>query len=166
MLESAEGAGGPGNAVGESRLEMLRRAHKWRRESVLSVSEEDYVEAIYEVEKLYGYARLTDISRILGVKPSTALGMIRRLEGKGMVRHEKYRGVRLTEEGRRLAERIARKHDLIKSLLTAVGVDEERANIEAELIEHFLSDETLERLRRVYEECIKGKSSGGGEPRA
>ncbi len=145
--------------AGLSRIEMLKRAHKRRRESLLSISEEDYIEAIYEVERVYGYARITDISRILGVKPPTVLGMVRRLEDKGMVRYEKYRGVRLTEEGRRLAERIAGSHELIRSFLIAIGVDEERANIEAELIEHFLSEETLERLKRVYEECIRGCKS-------
>lgn len=141
---------------GAGRIELLKRAHRGRRRLV-SISEEDYIEAIYEVERVYGYARITDISEILGVKPPTVLGMVRRLEAKGLVSYERYRGVRLTEEGRRIAERIARSHEVIRSFLIGIGVDEERANIEAELIEHFLSQETLEKLKAVYEECIKGR---------
>ncbi|MEB3861765.1 MAG: metal-dependent transcriptional regulator [Desulfurococcales archaeon] len=144
------------------RIELLKKAHQGRK-GLASMSEEDYIEAIYEVEKVYGYARVTDISEILGVRPPTVLGMVKRLEEKGMVIHERHRGVRLTEEGRRVAERIARSHELIRSFLIGIGVDEERANIEAELIEHFLSQETLEKLMRVYEECVK-RPSGRASP--
>ena len=136
------------------RIELLKKAHRGRR-GLASMSEEDYIEAIYEVEKVYGYARIIDISDILGVKPPTVLGMVKRLEEKGMVIHERHRGVRLTEEGRRVAERISRSHELIRSFLIGIGVDEEKANIEAELIEHFLSQETLEKLMKLYEECVK-----------
>lgn len=145
-----------------SRIEMLKRAHEKRREGVLSISEEDYIEAIYEVERVYGYAKITDISRILGVKPPTVLGMVKRLEDKGMVKYEKYRGVRLTDKGRKLAQRIAEVHEFVRSFLVAIGVSEDRANIEAELIEHFLSEETLDRLKIVYDECIKKCNTNSG----
>ena len=148
-------------AGGRGRIELLKRAHRGRR-GAASVSEEDYLEAIYEVERVYGYARITDISEVLGVKPPTALGMVRRLEEKGLVVYEKYRGVRLTEEGRRLAERIARNHEFLREFLIAIGVDEERANVEAELIEHFLSQETLERLRELYRDCLGRRAGQGG----
>ncbi|MEB3779152.1 MAG: metal-dependent transcriptional regulator [Desulfurococcales archaeon] len=136
------------------RIELLKKAHEGRKR-LISISEEDYIEAIYEVERVYGYARLIDISRILGVKPPTVANMIKRLEEKGLVTYMRYRGVKLTEKGRTIAERISETHELIRSLLIALGVDEDKANIEAELIEHFLSRETLDRLREFYEKCIK-----------
>ena len=135
-----------------SRIELLRRAHRGRR-SLSTVSEEDYIEAIYEIERAYGYARLTDVSRVLGLRPSTVLSMVKRLEDKGLVEYMRYRGVRLTPQGRERAQRIAESHEFIRKFLIALGVDEERANIEAELIEHFLSPETIERLRRFYDSC-------------
>ncbi len=136
------------------RIELLKKAHEGRKR-LISISEEDYIEAIYEVERVYGYARLIDISRILGVKPPTVANMIKRLEEKGLVTYMRYRGVKLTEKGRTIAERISETHELIRSLLIALGVNEDKANIEAELIEHFLSRETLDRLREFYEKCIK-----------
>ena len=137
---------------GHERLRLLREAHQGRRR-LRGISEEDYIEAIYEIEKAYGYARLTDISNTLGVKPSTVLSMVRRLEEKGLAEHMRYRGVRLTEKGRELARRIAESHEFIRRFLISLGVDEERANVEAELIEHLLSADTVSRLRRFYEEC-------------
>lgn len=81
--------------------------------------------------------------------------MIRRLESKSLVNYMKHHDVRLTEEGRRHAEKIVEAHELIRKFLIAIGVDEEKANTEAELIEHFPSEETLQRLRLVYEKRIK-----------
>ena len=141
---------------GSERIELLKKAHEGRRR-LTSVSEEDYIEAIYEVEKAYGYARLIDISRILGVKPPTVLNMMKRLEEKGLVTYMRYRGVRLTGKGRSIAKRISETHEFIRSLLVDLGIDEDQANIEAELIEHFLSRETLEKLREFYERCAREK---------
>lgn len=141
---------------GESeRLRLLREAHRGRRR-LRGISEEDYIEAIYEVEKAYGYARITDISEILGVRPPTVHGMVKRLEEKGLVEHKRYRGVKLTQSGRELARRISESHEFIRRFLISLGVDEERANVEAELIEHLLSPDTLERLRSFYEKCRGG----------
>ncbi len=134
------------------RIELLKKAHEGRKQ-LSSVSEEDYIEVIYEVEKAYGYARLVDISSILGVKPPTAVNMIKRLEDKGLVTYMRYRGVKLTDKGKEIAERISRTHEFIRSFLIALGVDHNRANIEAELIEHFLSKETLDKLKEFYEKC-------------
>ncbi|MCE4616894.1 MAG: metal-dependent transcriptional regulator [Aeropyrum sp.] len=145
--------------IHEARIELLRRAHEGRKK-LSSISEEDYIEAIYEIEKAYGFARLVDIARILGVKPPTAANMIKKLEKKGLVTYMRYRGVRLTDSGREIAERISEVHEFIRSLLISLGVDEERANIEAELIEHFLSRETLEKLRQLYDRCIVESNVG------
>ncbi len=134
------------------RIELLRQAHM-RKKSLFTASEEDYMEAIYEVERIYGYAKLVDVSNILGVKPSTALSMIRRLEEKGLLIYNRYRGMKLTERGRMIAKKISDSHETIRKFLISIGVDEDTANIEAELIEHFLSRKTLEKLMEFYREC-------------
>ena len=135
-----------------NRIELLKKAHIGRKK-LKSMSEEDYIEAIYEVEKTYGYARISDISSILGIKPPTAVNMIKKLEEKGMVEYMRYRGVKLTQKGKKIAKNISKKHEFIRLFLIALGVDKERANIEAELMEHILSNETLEKLRQLYEKC-------------
>ena len=140
-------------ALASERLEMLRRAHEARK-SMGSMAEEDYIEVIYELERSLGYVRLVDIAEILGVRASSVVEMLKRLEKKGLIVYERYRNIRLTEKGRLLAERISRRHEELQELLIAIGVDPERANIEAELLEHFLSEDTIERLRMIYENCI------------
>ncbi len=134
------------------RLEMLRQAHKLKK-MYGSMAEEDYIEVIYELEREYGSASPSDIASILGVKPSSVTNMLRKLEEKGLVEYRKYRNPKLTEKGVELARLISEKHRKLYAILRGLGVDEARANIEAELAEHFLSDETIDKLYRFFMEC-------------
>ncbi|HIE37049.1 TPA: metal-dependent transcriptional regulator [Candidatus Geothermarchaeota archaeon] len=138
----------------DKRIEMLRKAHRLKK-MFGSMAEEDYIEVIYELERVYGSASPSDIASILGVKPSSVTNMLRKLEEKGYIEYRKYRSPKLTMEGLELAKSISSKHRRIYEILRAVGVDDERANIEAELAEHFLSDDTIEKLYLFYRGCIK-----------
>lgn len=137
----------------KDRLDLLLEAHK-RKKDIGSMAEEDYIEVIYELEKRYGSASPTDIAKILGVTPSSVTNMLKKLEERGMVEYRRYRNPRLTPGGRRLAETIARRHKKLYKLFKALGIDDEKANIEAELAEHFLSDETIDRLIDAYSRCL------------
>jgi Mn-dependent DtxR family transcriptional regulator len=77
--------------------------------------------------------------------------MLQRLSESGHLDYEKYRGVRLTEEGTKAAKNICERHDLLAQFLKMIGVDENTANRDAEGIEHHLQSETLKRL----EEFVK-----------
>ncbi len=142
-----------------SRIKLLKEAHRIKK-SMASMAEEDYIEAIYELEKEYGVVKPSDIAEVLGVRPSSVTEMLKRLERKGLVEYKKYRYVRLTERGREIGERISRKHGFLLELFLALGVDRERANIEAELLEHFLSDDTIEKLKKFYMECVSRPAGG------
>ena len=67
---------------------------------------EDYLKVIYEIERLSGAAATTDIAHRLAIAPASVSGMVRRLAEQGLLAHERYRGVRLTDEGRRIALRM------------------------------------------------------------
>ncbi|MCE4611644.1 MAG: metal-dependent transcriptional regulator [Desulfurococcales archaeon] len=136
------------------RLNLLKEAHRIKR-SLSSMAEEDYIEAIYELEKELGYVKLSDIAEVLGVRLSSVTEMIKKLEKKGFVEYKRYRYVKLTDKGREIGEKISRKHSFLLNFFLALGVERGRANIEAELLEHFLSDETIEKLRELYEKCMK-----------
>ncbi|MCE4612601.1 MAG: metal-dependent transcriptional regulator [Desulfurococcales archaeon] len=142
---------------GQTRIELLRRAHEARK-TLGSMAEEDYIEVIYELERVRGYARPVDIASILGVKAASVTSMIKRLEKKNYIVYERYRSVRLTEKGRELAQKIARNHSFLLEFLESLGVSREKANIEAELLEHFLSEETISRLRQFYMECANRRA--------
>jgi len=108
---------------------------------------EDYLKAIYEIERLSGAAGTNDIAQRLAIAPASVSGMVRRLADQGLLAHERYRGVRLTDAGRRLALRTIRRHRVIEAyLLHALGYPWDRVHDEAERLEHAASDELIDRM--------------------
>ncbi len=112
---------------------------------------EDYLEAIYTVVKKKGYAKVRDISQILGVGPPSVTEMFKKLADDGYINYEKYSGVTLTEKGREIAEAVRAKHDTLRELLMIFGVDEAIAEEDACKIEHTVHLDTMERLTRFVE---------------
>ena len=112
----------------------------------LSSAIEDYTKAIYALqERGEQPASTNDLAARLGVSPASASGMVKRLDELGLARHERYRGVRLTERGRRVALEVMRHHRLLELYLVQnLGVPWDRVHDEAEVLEHVLSDELEE----------------------
>jgi DtxR family transcriptional regulator, Mn-dependent transcriptional regulator len=109
---------------------------------------EDYLKAVYALEtRLEGPVPTNALAERLGVTPGSVSGMLRRLDDLGLAEHERYRGVTLTAEGRRVAMRTLRRHRLLELLLVEVlDVPWDRVHGEAELLEHVLSDDLAERI--------------------
>jgi DtxR family transcriptional regulator, Mn-dependent transcriptional regulator len=109
---------------------------------------EDYLKAVYALEtRLDGPVPTNALAERLGVTPGSVSGMLRRLDELGLLEHERYRGVQLTAEGRRIALRTLRNHRLLELLLVELlDVPWDRVHREAELLEHVLSDELAERI--------------------
>lgn len=116
------------------------------------VLSEDYVELIGDLAAIEGRARMTDIARRLGVSHATVNNCIGRLEREGLVVAKPYRGVTLTAQGEALAARVRSRHRLVVDLLVAVGVPRESAEIDAEGIEHHVSDVALRAFVRFLGE--------------
>jgi len=104
---------------------------------------EDYVEMIGDLIVEMGEARVADLAARMGVAQPTATKAIARLKREGLATARPYRGVFLTEAGAALAERVRARHRVVVELLIAVGVPEKVAELDAEGIEHHVSDETL-----------------------
>ena len=117
---------------------------------------EDYVELIADLIDATGEARAVDLATRLGVTPATVNNTIARLQREGLVRSEPYRAIFLTDDGRALAESCRRRHRIVVDFLRAIGVADEVARRDAEGIEHHVSRETLEALRRVTERLREG----------
>jgi DtxR family manganese transport transcriptional regulator len=109
---------------------------------------EDYVELIADLLATGGEARTVDIARRLGVTHTTAVKSIARLKREGLATSRPYRGTFLTEAGKALAERVRARHRLVVDLLLAVGVPAEAAESDAEGMEHYASEATLEAFAR------------------
>lgn len=150
----------PEGALEESRAEESRaagsradetcrfdRARTARSAEIL----EDYTELIGDLIAEHGEARVTDIARRLGVTHPTATKALARLKREGLVTSRPYRGVFLTEAGAAMAERVRARHRLVVDFLVAVGVPAEAAETDAEGMEHYVSETTLEAFRRFLE---------------
>jgi len=111
---------------------------------------EEYLEIIYKLQKKSGVATTSDLARALKVTPGTVTNTIARLEKESFVIHEPYRGVRLTEKGRRIALRTIRKHRLSERLLTdLLNVEWERVHEAACKLEHSISDEIAKKIEKA-----------------
>lgn len=107
---------------------------------------EDYLEIIYELVEQKGYATSADITECLNVSAPSVTKMMRRLQSTGYLEYEKYRGIRLTQQGTDIAKNIKRKHELLTEFFRFIGVREDIANSDAEGIEHHLHAETFKKL--------------------
>jgi DtxR family Mn-dependent transcriptional regulator len=115
-------------------------------QSVVSSAIEDYAKAIYSLQLPAGGAVSTNaLAERLGVTPGSASAMVKRLGELGLVDHMPYRGVTLTEAGRRVALEVLRHHRLLELyLVESLGVPWDRVHDEAEVLEHVLSEELEE----------------------
>jgi len=117
---------------------------------------EDYLEAIFQVQKDKGFAQVKDVSNMLDIGPSSVSLMFKKLQEKGYIKHEKYGGVILTNRGMKIGRDTMRKHIIIKELLTRLGVDDEIADIDACRMEHCLHEETLDKIIEFLDNVKKG----------
>ncbi|MBI1968083.1 MAG: metal-dependent transcriptional regulator [Gemmatimonadetes bacterium] len=113
----------------------------------LTRSVEDYLKVIYHLSSQGGFASTSDIAAMLEVAPPSVSGMVKRLSETGLIEHVPYRGVQLTNQGRRAALRMIRRHRILEVYLTQqLGYDWDNVHEEAERLEHAVSDELIERM--------------------
>lgn len=110
---------------------------------------EDYVELIYRLEgEAPEGVRTVDLVAALAVAQPTVTKTLERLQRDGLVEVEPRRRVLLTERGRELARASLERHETIVSFLRAIGVPEAQAELDAEGIEHHVSEVTLAAMRQ------------------
>ena len=110
---------------------------------------EDYLERIRELITKKGYARVVDIAAELKISQASVTTMVQRLDGEGLVKYEKYRGMVLTSAGEEVAVRIAHRHTLLTDFLKLLGLSETVIAHDVEGMEHHVSPETFEALEKL-----------------
>lgn len=122
---------------------------------------EDYLEAIGYLSKENPEVGVTEISDELDVKKPSVTSAVKRLREKGLVEHETYGPVLLTKKGKRLADEVSRRHEILFKFFTGVlEIDEEIADEDACRIEHYVSEATLEKISTFVDfllSCPRGK---------
>ncbi len=122
------------------------------RANNLSATMEDYLEAILELQKAYGVARVGKIADKLKVKSSSVNSALKQLNNQKLVIHEKYGYTRLTENGEKIAVDVKNKHEILFRFLTEfLMLDSEEAEREACCIEHTISKKTYLRLTQFFQ---------------
>ena len=117
------------------------------RERSFSDAVQDYAKAVYALEERGGAATTNALAERLGVTAASVSGMVKKLRELGLVVHVPYKGVRLTDEGRRLALEVIRHHRLLERYLSEeLDVPWDRVHAEAEVLEHVLSEDLEERI--------------------
>jgi len=112
-----------------------------------TVADQDYIKAIYRLEGEQRAVSTSSLAAILGVRPASVSGMLRKLNQIRMVNLQRYKGVRLTDRGRRTALKVVRRHRLIELFLVEIlGLTWDRVHEEADRLEHAISDQVLARM--------------------
>jgi DtxR family Mn-dependent transcriptional regulator len=109
---------------------------------------EDYAKAIHALAgREPGPVGTSALAERLGVSPGTVTAMVKRMAELGLVSYEPYQGVELTEPGQRMALEVIRHHRLLESFLAeALGMPWDRVHDEAEVLEHYISEDLEERI--------------------
>lgn len=112
-----------------------------------SPATEDYLKAVFALGRAQAPVTTTALAERLDVSPASVTGMVKKLAGLGLLEHEPYQGVVLTEPGRRIAIETIRHHRLVETYLhQALGVPWDKLHAEAEAWEHVLSEDLEARM--------------------
>mgnify|MGYP004443241391 CR=1 FL=1 len=111
-------------------------------------SGEDYLESILIIKNEKGFVRSIDIVQHLGYsKPSVSIAM-KKLRDNGYINIDDKGLISLTEEGNKIANTIYERHQVITNVLIKIGVNKEQALIDACKIEHDISEETFNAIKK------------------
>ena len=130
---------------------MAERVHKRTRDDHATELAEDYVEAIADAIAARGVCRSMDLVNHFAVTHATVNNTIARLQRDGLVSTEPYQPIELTTKGKRLATASRKRHEIVKAFLEKLGVSPQTAEIDSEGIEHHVSKETLDVMKRIID---------------
>ncbi len=118
------------------RFARVREAHR-------TEMQEDYVELIGDLIEATGEARAADLAERFGVTAATVANTLGRLKRAGLIEMQPYRSIFLTPKGAEMADEARKRHALVVEFLLSLGVSSDTAELDAEGLEHHLSEETL-----------------------
>lgn len=117
---------------------------------MLTESTENYLKAIYAIKREQGEVFTSKLAERLKVTPASATGMLRKLAELKLVSYKKYQGVALTSAGKKIALEVIRHHRLLELYLKEVmGVPWDKVHLEAEKLEHAISEELEDRIDQM-----------------
>ena len=119
---------------------------------VITPSGEDYLEAILVLHKKMGMVRSVDVARHMEVSKPSVCHAVNILKDGGFLTMDEDHFLHLTDVGREVAEKIYERHCFFTEQLIAAGVDPKTAEADACRIEHTISQDSFEKIRRAHEQ--------------
>ncbi len=118
----------------------------------LHASGEDYLETILVLQKKLGMVRSVDVARHMEVSKPSVCNAVATLRDGGFLTMDEDHFLHLTDVGREVAEKIFERHCFFTEQLIAAGVDPKTAEADACRIEHTISQDSFEKIRRAHEQ--------------
>lgn len=119
-------------------------------------SGEDYLEAVLILQKKQGVVRSIDLARHMEVSKPSVSHAVKTLREGGFLTMDQDYCLHLTDAGREVAEKIYERHCTLTSGLIKLGVNPEQAETDACRMEHVISDESFQKLRKALEDITEG----------
>ncbi len=117
-----------------------RKATQWK-----------YISAICTLSDSTGPVHTKDLSEELEVSPASVTQMIKQLAEEGFLEYMPYKGVRLTEKGKREAKKIHERREVLMEFFELIGLNSEHSRTQAKRMESRISDESFLRLKDLVE---------------
>ena len=129
--------------------------HIRTRDDHATETAEDYVEAVADIIAERGECRVGNLAKHFNVSHVTVSRIVSRLVSEDLLKTEPYRPIELTKAGKKLADRVRHRHQVVLEFLIAIGVDSKTAAIDSEGIEHHVSPKTLTAMKKFLKEnCL------------
>ena len=130
----------------------MKKKVKQRDGTSLHASGEDYLEAVLVLQKEKGMVRSVDVARHMGVSKPSVCRAVATLRDGGFLTMDENHFLHLTDIGREVATTIYERHCFFTEQLIAAGVDPKTAEQDACGIEHVISSESFQKLKKVFDD--------------
>ena len=122
---------------------------------MISKSLEQYLKTMYILKKQNGNIRVTDVAKKMNCTKPSVNKAIHNLKDNNLINYETYGTIELTDEGENLAKKILEAYDIVYIFLKEVlGLDSEKAEVEAEKIKLAITDETINKLAKYVHKTL------------
>jgi len=116
-----------------------------------------YLLAVYETGEGEDFIRTSNIAKRLGFKPSSVTEAFQKLSAQGFLEYIPYRGVKLTDRGKKIADKIIARQNTLRRLLLYMGLPKDLAETECKKLEPAITEEAISYIRAF----LKNQKAGG-----
>jgi len=123
------------------------RKENGNSEPMKGTTVKNYIMAIYEASGEKEFIRTSDVAKALKYRPPSVTETFHKMAKEGVIVYIPYRGVKLTEKGKRIVDKTIARQSTLRSLLLCMGAPQDLAKIESKKLEQVISDRSIECIR-------------------